>query len=252
MNDQKTVIEYFNKNPEGYAASYGEKTAEGYSFRVRKDRLLELLGKGSGRVLDVGCGPGVMTRDIISSGWTYDGVDISESMIREAREKFPNISFSVGTVEHISTPNNSYNAVVAMGLVEYVPNDEEVINEINRILKKDGKFLVSLPNWWSPPRIWDRLIVVPLAMLLRKFTGKKQKDNVFHREYRSNEYVALLEKSGFTVEKVVYYNFRLLFRPFDYWFPKLSVKTASFLEPLCFSPLRFWATGFIISARKIE
>lgn len=239
--------EYFSLNPAQYAKSYSEETAEGYSFRIRKERLLELLGKGPGRVLDIGCGPAVMTKDIIDLGWTYEGTDISDAMVHEAKKKFPDISFSIGVVENIPVSAETYDSVVAMGLVEYVEDDERAIREVARVLKPSGRFFVSLPNWWSPARVWDRVAIAPIGKFIRLLT-KRSKPNVFHREYRSAEYAALLKKNGFSVKKTIYYNFRVLPRPLDYWFPTLATLSARLLEPLRATPLRFIGTGFIIEA----
>jgi SAM-dependent methyltransferase len=249
VDSPKKVAEHFSINPAKYAGNYGEITAEGYSFRVRMWRLLEQLGSGSGKVLDIGCGPAVMTKEIMDLGWSYAGVDISEAMITEAKKLAPEASFSVGTVEKIAAQNETYDAVVAMGLVEYVVDDVKAIQEINRVLRRGGRLIVSLPNWWSPLRKWDALIIAPLGTLIRKIRGV-HKSHVFHREYTVRGYSKLLEDNGFEVKKVVYYNFRLLPRPFDYWLPKTAVETAAILEPLRNTPLRFWATGFNIEAVK--
>ncbi len=244
---EKTARNYFSLNPKEYADSYSKETAEGYSFRVRKDRVLELLGYGPGRVLDIGCGPAVMTKEITDRGFTYDGIDISEVMIGEAKKKFPAASFSVGAVENISAPNNAYDVIVAMGLVEYVTDDSAAIREMQRVLKPGGRLLVSLPNWWSPMRMWDRLIIALLGSFIRRFR-QKLGENIFHREYRPHAYMKTLEKEGFTIKNPTAYNFRILPRPFDYWFPKLSIITATLLEPLRLTPLRFLGTGVILEA----
>ncbi len=249
IDSPERVAEHFSIDPAKYAGSYKQLTAEGYSFRVRMYRLLELLGKGVGRVLDIGCGPAVMTKEITDCGWKYDGIDISEAMIEQAKKIAPNASFSVGTVEKIGAQSETYDAVVAMGLVEYVVDDAAAIQEMSRVLKKDGRLLVSLPNWWSPLRKWDAYIIAPIGKLIRQRRGSN-KSHVFHREYTARGYSKLLTENGFSVERVVYYNFRLLPRPFDYWFPKLSVLSAKVLEPLRFTPLRFWGTAFIIEATK--
>jgi ubiquinone/menaquinone biosynthesis C-methylase UbiE len=250
VDQQEQVTEYFSKNPKSYADSYGQVTAEGYSFRVRRERLLELLGSGNGkRVLDIGCGPGVMTEEIIELGWNYTGCDISESMIEEAKRRYPGVAFQVGAVEKISAVDATYDAVVAMGLVEYVTSDRAAIEEMRRVLKPGGVLIVSLPNWWSPPRMWDRWIIVPLSKVKHSFGGTS-KPNVFHREYREGSYVKLLTDEKFKIDTVVYYNFRLLLRPFDYKFGKFAVKTAAFLEKYRNTPIHRWATGLLVKATR--
>src|ERR1700751_5714522 len=46
-----------------------------------------LLGPGTGRLVDVGCGTGAYAAALAELGWTVTGVDVSEDMLRRAREK---------------------------------------------------------------------------------------------------------------------------------------------------------------------
>src|SRR3989344_3509762 len=166
---------FFDADPAGYAAKYEARTSEGHSFRSRRGSLLRLLGRGPGRVLDIGCGPGVMTQAIGGQTWDYWGVDLSSPMIALARKRFanqPGISFEVGAVTQIPAPDQFFDAVVAMGLMEYVNDESAALREIRRVLKPGGIFIVSVPNWWSPARILDRSILTPLARLYRLITGR--------------------------------------------------------------------------------
>lgn len=254
INNPDEVRDYFSADPRGYAASYGAPTAVGHSFRVRRERLRELLGRGSGRLLDIGCGPGVMTAEILALGWRYDGVDVAEAMIAEARAKFaaePRANFFVAKVEAIPQPDATYEAVVAMGLVEYLTDDALALREIARVLRPGGRLLISLPNWWSPVRAWDRSLLVPLARAARRLLGKARPISVRHREYRPAAYLALARQCGFRRGQVVAYNFRILPRPLDSLFPRLAVGSASALERLRRTPLWFLATGVIVELHKV-
>lgn len=250
MNQQIAVTNYFNANPAGYARDYEAETSVGYSFRVRRARLLELLGRGAGRVLDIGCGPGVMAQEILARGWEYVGRDLAPAMIDEARRRFANdarATFAVGSAEHSDAPDRSFDVVVAMGLVEYVADDALALREMHRVLKPGGLLLVSLPNWWSPARMWDRWVLSPAARLL----GRKARTSVRHREYRPAAYRAALRENGFLPDKTVAYNFRVIPRPFDRWFGHLSARVAAALEGLRHSYFWWIATGVIVAAKKV-
>src|SRR5678815_1235122 len=61
-------------------------TCDQFSYLVRKQYVLEMLdaiGHG-GRVLDIGCGPAVYTRDLVERGWNVYGMDISTGMLETA------------------------------------------------------------------------------------------------------------------------------------------------------------------------
>lgn len=251
-NQQQKVTKHFGSDPKEYADKYSNTTQEGYSFLVRRDRLVERLGKGEGRALDIGCGPGVMTKQIRELGWKYAGIDISKEMIELADTRFnndQNVQFKVGFVEKIDGKDNSFDAVIAMGLVEYVANDTAAIQEMARVLKPGGLLIVSLPNWWSPVRMWDRWVLGPLLFLRRKFVTRKE-IGVLHREYSLGSYKRLLKQNNFEVDAVDFYNFRIMPRPFDIMFPRMSVFLSRLLEPLRkIMILRNIGTGINVTAR---
>ena len=254
MDQQNKVTEYFGQNPAGYAKEYDQETPEGYSFRVRRERLLELLGSSTDKILDIGCGPAVMTKEVVNLGWDYTGIDISDKMIEEAKQKFPNnprVKFEIGSVEKINSPDNNYAAIIAMGLVEYLEDDVQAIVEMRRVLRPGGKLLVSLPNWWSPMRMWDRCLFAPISRFIKKLFGRESK-KFYQKEFRPGQYRKLLIRNGFKPVKTIAYNFRLLPKPLDLWLPSLSVRLSKIFEWLHRTPLWFLGTGVIIEAQKID
>ncbi|MEK7208980.1 MAG: class I SAM-dependent methyltransferase [Patescibacteria group bacterium] len=253
MNQQAKVIDYFNERPNAYAATYQAPTSEGHAFRSRKKSLLRLLGAGTGRVLDVGCGPGVMTKEIAARGWEYYGVDLSPQMVAVVRAKFANragINFAVGAVEKLDFPDHYFDAIVAMGLVEYLADEDAAIRELRRVLKPRGVLIVSIPNWWSPARMWDRWLLTPLARLYRFLARRGQSTKLKHREYHLGHYRRFLNQRGFAVTAWEAYNFRLIPRPFDAWFPCLSIIIALWLEHYLPSVFRFLGTGLNVKAKR--
>ena len=212
-------------------------------------------------MLDIGCGPGVMTAEIAARGWEYYGVDLSPQMIAVATAKFanrPGINFAVGAVEKLNFPDRHFDVVVAMGLVEYLADEAAALREIGRVLKPaspagrpDGILLVSIPNWWSPARMWDRWLLTPLAQLWRHLARRGPSTKLKHREYKLAAYRRFLSRHGFQTIDWQAYNFRLLPRPFDFWFPRLAVATASWLEKHLPRASRFLATGLNLKVRKI-
>ena len=243
MSQQPRVTAYFNRQPERYAAQYGKQTAAGYAFRVRRESLLRLLGPGPGRVLDIGCGPGVMTDEIVKQGWSYEGIDLAPEMIAVAQKHFANrteINFQVGAVTQIPALDQFFDAVVAMGLMEYLDDEAAALAEIRRVLKPAGRLIVSIPNWWSPARMWDRWLLTPLARFYRFLTGRGPSSKLSHREYRLGRYLKFLEQNGFEAIKWQATNYRVLPRPFDFWFPELAIATARWSEKYL---ARIWCLG---------
>src|SRR5689334_6159122 len=129
VSNQNTASEssgsapYFNLVSSDYSRRYEEQSPGGYAFRIRKQRLLELLEGCSGRVLDVGCGPGVLVPDLLQRGFEFWGVDAALKMIQECHQSFgenPKARFSVGNAVSIEFPAESFDVVICAGVIDHI------------------------------------------------------------------------------------------------------------------------------------
>ena len=105
------------------------------------------------KVLDVGCGTGDFLRllaPIVSPG-TAVGVDLSETMIAEARqrsaENVENLSFQVGSVLELPFPAASFDRVLATQLLLHVPDPLKALVEMKRVLAPSGMISISEIDW---------------------------------------------------------------------------------------------------------
>jgi ubiquinone/menaquinone biosynthesis C-methylase UbiE len=142
-----------------------EQAAQMIDFVV--DRLE--LGEGS-RVLDVGCGSGRHTLELVRRGISATGLDYSEPSPALAREAADAEGLEVelvrGDMRELPFPDGSFDAVVnlftAFGYFDDETDDERVLREVTRVLHPDGHFLIDL---LSPPglfpryrdKLWERL-----------------------------------------------------------------------------------------------
>lgn len=250
-------VSFFNDTSTAYIAEYDRETPEGYSFRVRRERVLEMLpSPGEGKhILDVACGPGIMAEGVSKKGYSIDCIDAAPDMIEIARKKYggvPNATFAVGDVYAINAPAGTYDVVTAMGLVEYLDDQDKAMAEMARVTKKGGTVIVTFPNHPSFWRAWARTLRAvtdfPRAVY-RKLTGKK-KYPITHREYTEKEARAYMHKHGLHPESVVYYNFKVTPFPFDKWFPRFTVWQSGRFENSASSARKFLATAFILEATK--
>lgn len=104
----------------------------------------------SSRILDTGCGSGVMAAKFMEGGYTVWGVDFAEPMIRRARELCGSDRFVVGDIERIPFPDNAFDAVVSLGVIEYLDSDEQALHEIRRVLRPGGRAVIAISNGSSP------------------------------------------------------------------------------------------------------
>lgn len=99
------------------------------------------------RVLDVGCGTGVLEERI--SGAEVVGVDITEEMVRQAQKKrIPSLgSLSLGDGEHLPFRDASFDSVISCYVVKYC-NPERLVVEMARVLRPGG--VLVLYDFSSP------------------------------------------------------------------------------------------------------
>jgi len=87
------------------------------------DKFLSLLPEGAS-VLDVGCAGGYKTNYIKSKGFDVEGVDFSEEMIKEAKEKVPDVSFSVCDAYDLDTINKTYDGIYCQAMLLHIPKKD--------------------------------------------------------------------------------------------------------------------------------
>lgn len=155
MSPKAVVGEIFD----GLAPQYVRERDAQPSFRAQKRIVLEMLEGVRGRVLDVGCGPAVMEADLLERGFEVAGVDVSAEMIRHGKARIAQhplqarCHLRTGDVESLPYPHGFFDAVIAMGVLEYLPDYGPAIGEIRRVLRPGGVVVLTVPSRISPYRL---------------------------------------------------------------------------------------------------
>lgn len=114
-----------------------------------QDELLKNVGSNLyGRVLDAGCGVGKLVSKIQNYS-SYVGLDSNIAMIEVAKEKLGNkseILFELGDVSNINYPEAYFDSVASVNVLYSLTNPLKFIEEINRVLKSKGRFVLASPN----------------------------------------------------------------------------------------------------------
>ena len=257
--DQRT-IEFFDSIAEVYRSYYNESTMGGYKFVLRRERVLELFDKPGGRVLDVGCGPGVIVEALLAQGCSYYGVDPSAGMIREAKRHYhdrADITFSLGSATEIEYPDDHFEAVLCMGVLERVEDDDRALAEMVRVIKPGGTLIVTLPNCYSPYFLWRDYVFYPVISLLRPLyfavSRKVRRPSIpGHRLYSVKDITRRLEGKGCAVRDVGLCVYSFLPPPFESWCPRLAVTLMRTAEPLRRGALRNLGAILVVKGRKSD
>ena len=148
--------------------------------------------------VDLGSGRGTdvlrMAESVGETGFVY-GIDISDGMLEKARknaDKFnvKNVEFIRCELEKLELPDNKADLVISNCTLNHAENKQAVWNEIYRILKKGGRFVVS-----------DIYATVPIAEEYR--TDPVAIAECWAGAVTRNEYMQQLEKAGFATIEII-------------------------------------------------
>lgn len=253
---------YFDAVAEEYPFWYQANSPRGYALRVRQQRLLELLHKprNTSRILDVGCGTGTLTRELLNLGYDYWGVDRSRPMIEQCRKSFAEdgrASFAVADATRLAFRDEFFDAVICMGVIDRIPDFDLAIKEMTRVVKRNGNLYIAFPNLISPYAFWKAFVFYPIVALLRRiyfrFLGRTQSRSLlssFVKLHTSHGAGELLKRFGAEVKGVTYFNFNLFLSPLDELFPYSTLKAIGKLEQLRFGRLKWMGSAFMLHAKK--
>ncbi len=149
--------------------------------RKFREKTLGYAGLNPGkRVLDVGCGTGVLTRlaaAAVGPSGEVIGIDPSVRMIAIARKKAARLKngadFRLGIIEQLSFETGYFDVVLSSLMLHHLPPElkRAGLREVYRVLKPGGRLLVvdldrpGHPVWWL--LVWPGLLIPTVAANLR-------------------------------------------------------------------------------------
>ncbi|MBI3627195.1 MAG: polysaccharide deacetylase family protein [Candidatus Sungbacteria bacterium] len=255
--EHKRPEEFFHETADPYLKEYSRATPEGYSFRERKRLTLQMLGNTRGkRVLDVGSGPGVIIGELLDQKASVTAVDLAPGMTELLKKRFqsPRLAAEVGDIQHLRFSANAFNMATALGVLEYLKEDASAMRELHRVLDINGQAIISFPNYWSPWRVWNRILVFIFGFTwrgLKRLLGKEVHP-LTHREYKEKEIRRLAASTNFEIQDLVGYNFRILPFPLDKLLPGLTNIIADRLKRNERNELKWLATAYLVRFKKIN
>jgi ubiquinone/menaquinone biosynthesis C-methylase UbiE len=158
-----------------YLSDYYDVLTPAERSRIRQKQI-ELIGLQEGeRVLEVGCGTGVLSfLSKLRVGETGEvaGIDIAPKMIAKAEEKASkaglDIAFKVASIDELPYPDGYFDVVISSLMLHHLPLaiKRKGLGEVRRVLKDDGRFFLC--DFCSP----HPLTIIPmyLMMIWRPYT----------------------------------------------------------------------------------
>jgi ubiquinone/menaquinone biosynthesis C-methylase UbiE len=138
-------------------------------------------------VLSVGCGPGVIVREVcaLDSSIRATGIDISADRIQEAinrNRENPHAQFICGDAHAMQFPADSFDLVYSRMLFQYLPKKERAMSELARVCKRggvvvlqdlDGQLLWHYPEDPAVQRTAEKVVTALAATGFDPFVGRK-------------------------------------------------------------------------------
>jgi len=153
---------------------------------VQNDRLNSIVRTipcGNGlKILDAGCGEGHLIEKVYSKSNKniYYGIDITEVALESAKKRCPYADIQKMDITNITKENGFFDIIICSDVLEHVLRYKKAIRELKRVLKKDGKLIITSPNErnWTICRIILRRKPIRVPDHFNSFNAKKMESLV--------------------------------------------------------------------------
>jgi SAM-dependent methyltransferase len=140
-----------------WIADMGERGDFGREFVLDAPMLARVRGRGFATALDVGCGEGRFCRMLRASGIQAIGIDPTEELLQQARQRDPEGDYRLGRAETLDFADGAFDLVVSYLTLIDIPDLGAAISEMARVLRPGGTLLIAnLTSFSSASPAWKR------------------------------------------------------------------------------------------------
>lgn len=132
MNDVEQKLEWHVKTKNPYR-------------KLQRKMLLELC-KGK-KVLDIGGGTGRTAFALQKRGYDVTVLDMDPDLVEYGKKHHKGVKFVYGDARNIPL-KEKFDEVILEHIIEHIKDQEKVISEVRKVLKKGGRLIISTPNKW--------------------------------------------------------------------------------------------------------
>lgn len=114
---------------------------------IRVPWIIQEIGQNK-TVLDIGCGAGILTNALANVGHRVFGIDLSSSSLEVAKkyDATKTVSYQIANAYSLPYPDQTFDVVCAMDVLEHVEEPQLLISEASRVLKPGGLFFFHTFN----------------------------------------------------------------------------------------------------------
>lgn len=173
---------------------------------IEKNRLKKIIKlsclKPTDQLLDLGCGEGYFI-SLIPDQIQVTGLDISRLALERAKEILKNRKNTVikfGNAYYTNLPEKSFDKIACSEVLEHVPEPQKVMREIYRLLKDDGRAVISVPDERRIQQIVRFVNFFKLNKFLRAARDKKEYD--WHLHSADKKFIKKIAQNLFKIKKL--------------------------------------------------
>ncbi len=277
MRENQTIIkdrlaDFYDRDARAYHERFYTRPGPYSALKYRQwyvEAMIARCAPPGATILDVGCGPGELLLSLLRRGYSAVGVDISKGMVDQAAALLDQSGFPptgrvrVGDIEVLDFPADSFDVVVAAGVIEYQRRDDEALIEMRRVLRTGGHLILNVNNrrsylgmlygpfqWLKKPRVTRRILQFVKRHVLGRGDLHDLPDRRTHSPRGFDEELASL---GLRKVSHNYFHFSPLPAPLDSALPGICLRLGKQMERLTQRSLGAWlAGGYLVMAQKVD
>ncbi len=139
MDQYKTTIDFFNSHAENWDSRQKE-----FDFERVNEIIERIAIPPHSTVLDVGCGTGIFTEQLLAKGITnVTGLDIAPQMIDLYRSKFPHQTAITHSFEEYNFKEQLFDFIVIFNAFPHFKNSESIFKKAKQLLSPKGKLIIA-------------------------------------------------------------------------------------------------------------
>jgi len=149
--EEQELINFYNRQKESIKENIAIMQTESghHAYNIKKFetaiRLIKSNKKHIKNIFDLGCSSGIFLHTAAQEGWKPHGSDVNRKLIEENKKKYGDqIKLQIG--ERIDFPDQYFDAVTLLDVIEHLPNPIRTLKEVSRVLKEDGIVVITTPN----------------------------------------------------------------------------------------------------------
>jgi ubiquinone/menaquinone biosynthesis C-methylase UbiE len=270
---QQRANDYFESSAEYWKSIYAIDGLLPTIYQERHNTTLDWIQNlhlpARARILEIGCGAGLLTAALAQNGYAVDAMDSASAMLRVAHEAAVDrgvedrIRLHLADVQAMPFSPQAFDLAIAIGVIPWLSSEHLALREMHRVLKPGGYLLATADNEARLNRILDPLstpVLMPLRASVKgvlRLCGLSRPQSGFQpKRHYPHELHRMLKGAGFKILM----SHTLGFGPFTFLGKELLADSAAVrlhrrLQTLVsgkrFSPLRWAGSHHLVLAVKM-